>query len=73
MGSIYLCYVDFLLVVFGNDIMTKRLMVSQRNREPPVGAHTWMSYSVRAGITVNSRDPLQGYTDMLSFVNILSE
>jgi hypothetical protein len=39
MGSIYLCYVDFELVAFGNGIMTKRLMVPRRNREPPMGAH----------------------------------
>jgi hypothetical protein len=46
-------------------------MVPRRNREPPVGAHTWLSYSARAGITVNSCDPLQDYTDVLSFVDIL--
>jgi hypothetical protein len=39
MGSIYLCYVDFSLVAFGNGIMTKRPMVPRRNREPPMGAH----------------------------------
>ena len=38
-GSIYPCYVDFSLVAFGNGIMTKRLMVLRRNREPPMGAH----------------------------------
>jgi hypothetical protein len=32
-----------------------------------VGAHTWLSCSARAGIAVNCRDPLQDYTDMLSF------
>jgi hypothetical protein len=35
--------------------------------------HTWLSCSVRAGIAVNSRDPLWDYTDVLSFVNILSK
>jgi hypothetical protein len=68
-----MCYVDFSLVAFGNGIMTKRLMVSRRNREPPVGAHTWLSCSARAGIAVNSRDPLRDNTDVLSFVNILSK
>jgi hypothetical protein len=29
--------------------------------------HTWLSRSARAGIAVNSRDPLRDYTDMLSF------
>jgi hypothetical protein len=32
--------------------------------------HTWLSCSARAGITVNSRDPLRDYTDVLSFVDI---
>jgi hypothetical protein len=48
-------------------------MVPRRNREPPVGAHTWLSCSARAAIVVNSRDPLRDYTDVLSFMNILSE
>jgi hypothetical protein len=48
-------------------------MVPQRNREPPVGAHTWLSCSARAGIAVNSRGPLRDYTDVLSFVDILSK
>jgi hypothetical protein len=48
-------------------------MVPRRNREPPVGAHTWLSCSARAGIVVNSRDPLQDYTDVLSFMTILLE
>jgi hypothetical protein len=72
MGSIYLCYVDFLLVTFGNGVMTKRLMVPRRNREPTM-VHTWLSCSARAGIAVNSRDPLWNYTDVLCFVNTLSE
>jgi hypothetical protein len=72
MGSIYLCYVDFSLVAFGNGIMTKRLMVPRRNREPTM-VHTWLSCSACAGIMVNSCDPLQGYTDALSFVDTLSE
>jgi hypothetical protein len=71
MGSIYLCYVDFLLVVFSNGVAIKRLMVPRQNREPTM-VHTWLSCSARAGITINSRDPLQDYTDMLSFVDILS-
>jgi hypothetical protein len=32
-----------------------------------------LSCSARAGIVVNSRDPLRDYTDVLSFVNILSK
>jgi hypothetical protein len=47
-------------------------MVSRQNREPTM-VHTWLSCSVRAGIAVNSRDPLWDYTDVLSFVNILSK
>jgi hypothetical protein len=46
-------------------------MVLRRNREPPVGAHTWLSCSARAGIMVNSCDPLRDYTDVLSFVDTL--
>jgi hypothetical protein len=72
MGSIYLCYVDFLLVVFSNDVATKRPMVLRRNREPTM-VHTWLSCSARAGIVVNSRGPLRDYTDVLSFVDTLSE
>jgi hypothetical protein len=34
--------------------------------------HTWLSCSARAGIMVNSCDPLRDYTDVLSFVDILS-
>ena len=71
MGSIYLCCINFLLVASGNGVMTKRLMVPRRNREPLVGAHTRLSFSARAGIAVNSRDPLRDYTDVLSFVDIL--
>jgi hypothetical protein len=47
-------------------------MVPRRDREPTM-VHTWLSCSARAGIAVNSRDPLRDYTDVLSFVNILSE
>jgi hypothetical protein len=47
-------------------------MVPRRDREPTM-VHTWLSYSARAGIAVNSRGPLRDYTDVLSFVNILSE
>jgi hypothetical protein len=47
-------------------------MVLRRNREPTM-VHTWLSCSAHAGIVVNSRDPLRDYTDVLSFVNILSE
>jgi hypothetical protein len=70
-GSIYLCYVDFSLVAFGNGVMTKQLMVPRRNREPSM-VHTWLSCSARAGIVVNSCDPLRDYTDVLSFVDIFS-
>jgi hypothetical protein len=48
-------------------------MVPRRNREPPVGAHTWLSCSARASIVVNSRDPLWNYTDVLYFVDVLSK
>jgi hypothetical protein len=47
-------------------------MVPRQNREPPMGAHIRLSCSARAGITVNSRDPLWDYTEVLSFVDILS-
>ena len=40
-------------------------MVPRRNREPPVGAHTRLCCSARAGIKVSSHDPLQNCTDML--------
>jgi hypothetical protein len=46
-------------------------MVPRRNREPSM-VHTWSSCSARAGIVVNSCDPLRDYTDVMSFVNILS-
>jgi hypothetical protein len=45
-------------------------MVPRRDREPTM-VHTWLSYSARAGITVNSRDPLRDNTDVLSFVDTL--
>jgi hypothetical protein len=47
-------------------------MVPRRDREPTM-VHTWLSYSARAGIAVNSRGPLRDYTDVLSFVDILSK
>jgi hypothetical protein len=47
-------------------------MVSRRNREPTM-VHTWLSCSARAGIAVNDRDPLWDYTDVISFVDTLSE
>jgi hypothetical protein len=63
----------FSLVTFGNGVMTKCSMVPQQNREPPVGAHTWLSFSARAGIAVNGHDPLWNSTDVLSSVDILSK
>jgi hypothetical protein len=72
MGSIYLCYVGFALVAFGNGIMTKRPMMPRQNREPTM-VHTWLSCSARVGIMVSSCDPLRDYTDVLSFVDILSK
>jgi hypothetical protein len=48
-------------------------MVPRRNWEPPMGAHIRLSCSARAGIMVNSRDPLRDYIDVLSFVDILSK
>jgi hypothetical protein len=47
-------------------------MVPRRNREPTI-VHTWLSCSARAGIVVNSHDPLWNYTDVLSFVDIVSK
>jgi hypothetical protein len=61
MGSIYLCHMDLSLGASCNGVMTKRLMVSRRNREPTM-VHTWLSCSTRAGIVVNSRGPLRDYT-----------
>jgi hypothetical protein len=72
-GSIYLCHVDFSLVCLVMVIVTKRLMVPRRNWEPPMGAHIRLSCSARASIAVNSRDPLWNYTNVLSFVDILSK
>jgi hypothetical protein len=62
----------FLIVVFSNGVATKRPMVPRRDREPTM-VHTWLSYSARAGIAVYSRGPLRDYTDVLSFVDILSK
>jgi hypothetical protein len=47
-------------------------MVPRRSREPTM-VHTWLSCSTRAGVTVNSRGPLRDYTEVLSFVDILSK
>jgi hypothetical protein len=47
-------------------------MVPRRNREPTM-VHTWLNCSARAGIMVNSYDPLQNHTNVLSFVDTLSE
>jgi hypothetical protein len=47
--------------------------VLRGNREPLMGAHIRLSYSARAGIVDNSRDPLRDYTDVLSFVDIFSK
>jgi hypothetical protein len=47
-------------------------MVPRRDREPTM-VHTWLSCSAHAGVTVNSRDPLRDYTNVLSFVDIISE
>jgi hypothetical protein len=47
-------------------------MVPWRDRELTM-VHTWSSFSARAGIAVNSRGPLRYYTDVLSFVDILSK
>jgi hypothetical protein len=41
MGSIYLCYVDFSLVAFGNGIMTKRSMVPRQNESLLWCTHGW--------------------------------
>jgi hypothetical protein len=44
-------------------------MVPQRNREPPVNAHTGLCYSLDAGIKVSGHDPLWNYTDVWSSVD----
>jgi hypothetical protein len=71
-GSIYLCYVNFSLVAFGNDVMTNDWWCRDET-ESLLWVHTWLSCSARAGIAVNSCDPLREYTDVLSFVDILSK
>jgi hypothetical protein len=45
-------------------------MVLRRNRGPSVGAHTWLCYSARAGITVSSCNPLWDYVNVLSWHNL---
>jgi hypothetical protein len=45
-------------------------VVSWRNGGPSVGAHTWLCYSTRAGITVNSCNPLWDYVNALSWHNL---
>jgi hypothetical protein len=72
MGFIYLCYVDFSLVAFGNGVMTNDWWCRDET-ESLLWVHTWLSCSARAGITVNSRNPLRDYDDVLSFVDILSK
>jgi hypothetical protein len=72
MGSVYLCYVDFSLVVFGNGVMTNDRWCRDET-ESILWVHTWLSCSACAGIVVNSRDPLWNYTDVLYFVDILSQ
>jgi hypothetical protein len=72
MGSIYLCYVEFSLVTFGNGVMTNDRWCRDET-ESLLWVHTWLSCSARAGIVVNSRDPLRDYTDVLSFVDIISK
>jgi hypothetical protein len=48
-------------------------MVPLRNWEPPVDAHTVLSYSSDAGIKVSGHDPLWNYTNMLSSVDLFLE
>jgi hypothetical protein len=45
-------------------------MVPWRNWGPSVGAHTWLCYSARAGITINSCNPLWDYINVLSWHNL---
>jgi hypothetical protein len=47
-----------------------RLMVSRRNRGPPVNVHTWLCCSARAGITVSSCNPLWDYITVLPWHNL---
>ena len=48
-------------------VMVPRLAIYGAATKPraPVGAHTRLCCSARAGIEVSSHDPLQNYTDML--------
>jgi hypothetical protein len=71
-GSIYLCHVDLSLVTFGNGIMANDWWCRDKT-ESLLWVHTWLSCSAHAGIAVNSHDPLWDYTDVLSFVDILSK
>ena len=56
---------NFTLVV--SSVMVLRLTFYGAATKPraPVGAHTRLCCSARAGIEVSSHDPLQNYTDML--------
>jgi hypothetical protein len=62
------------LVAFGNDAMTNDWLFRDET-ESLMWARTQLrlSCSARAGIMVNSRDPLRNYTNVLSFVDILSK
>jgi hypothetical protein len=49
-----------------------KLTVPRRNRGPPVGIHTRLCCSARAGITVNSCNPLGSYINVLSGHNLFT-
>jgi hypothetical protein len=47
-------------------VLWLKSMAPRWNRGPPLGAHTWLRYLVRAGITVSSHNLLWDYINMLS-------
>jgi hypothetical protein len=51
-------------------VLWLKSMAPRFNRGPPVGAHTWLRYLARAGITVSSHNPLWDYIDMLSLYKL---
>jgi hypothetical protein len=51
-------------------VLWLKLMVPWWNWGPSVGAHTWLCYSARAGITVSSYNPLWDYINALSWHNM---
>jgi hypothetical protein len=52
-------------------VLWLKLTVPRRNRGPPVGIHTRLCCSARAGITVSSCNPLWDYINVLSWHNLV--